>query len=156
MNCENLIEWLELLAEWREDAKAVVLQNAPGNSKYIAPSIQKEVREIIINRVRRKIREEVGDACFSILINEAQDQSGREQMTVIFRFVNSTGILTERFFAIKSVANTTSATLKKVIYDLLSEYNLQIHKIRGPKYDGASNMSGATRWSSLFYSVDSM
>ncbi|CAN0924746.1 Zinc finger MYM-type protein 1 [Linum grandiflorum] len=63
-------------------------------------------------------------------------------MVVILRFVNYAGILTERFFAIKSVANTTIVTLKKVICDLLSEYNLQLHKIRGQRYDGASNMSG--------------
>ncbi|CAN0829480.1 Zinc finger MYM-type protein 1 [Linum grandiflorum] len=142
LNRGNLIEWLELLTEWREDVKAVVLQNAPGNAKYIAPSIQKEILEIMANRVRRKIREEVGDACFSILVDEAQDQAGLEQMAVILRFVNSAGILTERFFAIKSVANTTAVTLKKVICDLLSEYNLQLHKIRGQGYDGASNMSG--------------
>ncbi|CAN0829476.1 Zinc finger MYM-type protein 1 [Linum grandiflorum] len=128
LNRGNLIEWLELLTEWREDVKAVVLQNAPGNAKYIAPSIQKEILEIMANRVRRKIREEVGDACFSILVDEAQDQAGLEQMAVILRFVNSAGILTERFF--------------KVICDLLSEYNLQLHKIRGQGYDGASNMSG--------------
>ncbi|CAN0900384.1 Zinc finger MYM-type protein 1 [Linum grandiflorum] len=142
LNRGNLIEWLELLTEWREDVKAVVLQNAPGNAKYIAPSIQKEILEIMANRVRRKIREEVGDACFSILVDEAQDQAGLEQMAVILRFVNSAGILTERFFAIKSVANTTAVTLKKVICDLLSEYNLQLHKIRGQGYDGASNMPG--------------
>ncbi|CAN0900385.1 Zinc finger MYM-type protein 1 [Linum grandiflorum] len=129
LNRGNLIEWLELLTEWREDVKAVVLQNAPGNAKYIAPSIQKEILEIMANRVRRKIREEVGDACFSILVDEAQDQAGLEQMAVILRFVNS-------------AANTTAVTLKKVICDLLSEYNLQLHKIRGQGYDGASNMPG--------------
>ncbi|CAN0925417.1 Zinc finger MYM-type protein 1 [Linum grandiflorum] len=127
MNRGNLIEWLELLTEWTEDVKAVVLQNAPGNAKYIAPNIQKEKLEIMANRVRRKIREEVGDACISILVDEAQDQAGLEQMTVIFRLVNSAGILTEGFFAIKSVANTTTVTLKKK---------------RGQRYDGASNMSG--------------
>ncbi|CAN0846966.1 Zinc finger MYM-type protein 1 [Linum grandiflorum] len=63
-------------------------------------------------------------------------------MAVILKFVNSVGILTERFFAIKSVANPTEVTLKKVICDLLSKYNLQLHKIRGQGYDGASNMSG--------------
>ncbi|CAN1146139.1 Zinc finger MYM-type protein 1, partial [Linum perenne] len=45
-------------------------------------------------------------------------------------------------FAIKSVANTSSATLKQVIFDALSEYNLQVDKLRGQGYDGASNMSG--------------
>ncbi|CAN1314141.1 Zinc finger MYM-type protein 1 [Linum perenne] len=142
LNRGNLIEWIEFLMEWREDVKAVVLKNAPGNAKYISPLIQKELLSIMANQVRCKIREEVGDAYFSILVDEARDESGREQMAIILRYVTSNGILTERFFAIKSVVNTYAATLKQVISDALSEYNLQVEKLRGQGYDGASNMSG--------------
>ncbi|CAN1773946.1 Zinc finger MYM-type protein 1 [Linum perenne] len=142
INRGNLIEWLEHLAEWREDVKSVVLKNAPGNAKYTSPLIQKELLAIMANRVRCAIREEVGDASFSILVDEAQDAAGREQMAIILRFVNSSGVLTERFFGIKSVVNTTSATLKEVICGMLSEHNLPIQKLRGQGYDGASNMSG--------------
>ncbi|CAN1129384.1 Zinc finger MYM-type protein 1 [Linum perenne] len=63
-------------------------------------------------------------------------------MALILRFVNSAGILTERFFAIKGVSETSSETLKQVICDVLSQYNLQVEKLRGQGYDGASNMSG--------------
>ncbi|CAN0917609.1 Zinc finger MYM-type protein 1 [Linum grandiflorum] len=63
-------------------------------------------------------------------------------MSIILRFVNSRGILTERFFALKSVSETSADTLKQVISGVLSKYNLQIDKIRGQGYDGASNMSG--------------
>ncbi|CAN1269423.1 Zinc finger MYM-type protein 1 [Linum perenne] len=142
LNRGNLIEWLEHLAEWREDVKSVVLKNAPGNAKYTSPLIQKELLAIMANRVRCAIREEVGDASFSILVDEAQDAAGREQMAIILRFVNSSGVLTERLFGIKSVVNTTSATLKEVICGMLSEHNLPIQKLRGQGYDGASNMSG--------------
>ncbi|CAN1286332.1 Zinc finger MYM-type protein 1 [Linum perenne] len=142
LNRGNLIEWLEHLAEWREDVKSVVLKNAPGNAKYTSPLIQKELLAIMANRVRCAIREEVGDASFSMLVDEAQDAAGREQMAIILRFVNSSGVLTERFFGIKSVVNTTSATLKEVICGMLSEHNLPIQKLRGQGYDGSSNMSG--------------
>ncbi|CAN1322086.1 Zinc finger MYM-type protein 1 [Linum perenne] len=142
LNRGNLIEWIEFLMEWREGVKAVVLKNAPGNAKYISPLIQKELLSIMANKVRCKIREEVGDAYFAILVDEARDESGREQMAIILRYVNSNGILTERFFAIKSVADPSAATLKQVISDALSEYNLQVEKLRGQGYDGASNMSG--------------
>ncbi|CAN1841426.1 Zinc finger MYM-type protein 1 [Linum perenne] len=142
LNRGNLIEWIEFLMEWREDVKAVLLKNAPGNAKYISPLIQKELLSIIANKVRCKIRVEVGDAYFAILVDEARDESGREQMAIILRYVNSNGILTERFFTIKCVADTSAATLKQVISDALSEYNLQVEKLRGQGYDGASNMSG--------------
>ncbi|CAN1242132.1 Zinc finger MYM-type protein 1 [Linum perenne] len=140
LNRGNLIEWLEHLAEWREDVVSVVLKNAHGNAKYTSPLIQKELLAIMVNRVRCARREEVGDASFSILVDEAQDAVGREQLVIILRFVNSFGVLTERFFGIKSVVNTTLATLKEVICGMLSEHNLPIQKLRGQGYDGASNM----------------
>ncbi|CAN1190219.1 Zinc finger MYM-type protein 1 [Linum perenne] len=141
MNRENVTEWIHFLTQWRSDVNDVALYNAPKNAKYISPDIQKEILAITANRVRWQIREEVGDSYFSILVDEAQDASGREQMALIFRFVNSAGILTERFFAIKGVSETSSETLKQVICDVLSQYNLQVEKLRGQGYDGASNMS---------------
>ncbi|XP_022849847.1 zinc finger MYM-type protein 1-like [Olea europaea var. sylvestris] len=68
-------------------------------------------------------------------------------MTIILRFVNSNGILTERFFAIKSVSDTTSLNLKNQISDVLVRFNLQVQNMRGQGYDGANNMHGS--WNGL-------
>ncbi|XP_074559959.1 uncharacterized protein LOC141816025 [Curcuma longa] len=118
----------------------VVLENAPKNAQYTAPEIQKEILHIMANRVRKMVREEVGDKYFCILVDEARDISKREQMAIILRFVNNHEILTERFFAIKSVSDTTSLNLKNEISNVLVHHNLQVKKIRGQGYDGASNM----------------
>src|SRR5262249_16902024 len=93
------------------------------------------------------IREEVGDSRFCILVDESKDESNREQMAIILRFVNSDGILVERFFDIVRVENTMALSLKKAISDVLAHYNLHIHNMRGQGYDGASNMRGA--WNGL-------
>ncbi|XP_022867911.1 uncharacterized protein LOC111387573 [Olea europaea var. sylvestris] len=92
------------------------------------------------NRVRRVIREEVGDGYFCIFVDEAQDASKREQMAIILRFVNGQGILTERYFDIKSVSDTTSSSLKNEIVNVLAQHELEVSKMRGQGYDGASNM----------------
>ncbi|XP_022856185.1 zinc finger MYM-type protein 1-like [Olea europaea var. sylvestris] len=99
------------------------------------------------NRVRRMIREEVGDGYFCILVDEAQDASKREQMAIILRFVNGQGILTGRYFDIKSVSDTTSSSLKDEIVNVLAQHELEVSKMRGQGYDGASNMQGA--WNGL-------
>ncbi|XP_052193863.1 uncharacterized protein LOC127802196 [Diospyros lotus] len=117
---------VQFAAESNLEIDNVVLQNAPQNAQYIAPSIQKEMLHIMANRVRRMIREKVGDECFCILVNEAQDASNREQMTIILRFVNCRGILIERFFHIKSVSNTISANLKNEISNILVQHELQL------------------------------
>ncbi|CAI0400675.1 unnamed protein product [Linum tenue] len=142
LNPGNVLAWIDFAAKLNDQIHGVVLRNAPGNAKYISPSIQKEILGIIAHRVRCKIREEIGDSCFSILVDEAVDEAGREQMYVILRYVSSHGILTERFFALKSVAETSAETLKQAICEVLSQYDLQIEKLRGQGYEGASNMSG--------------
>ena len=93
------------------------------------------------------IREDVGDERFCILVDEAKDESNQEQLVIILRFVNSCGILTERFFAIKSVSNTTSLNLKNEISDILARHDLQLSKMRGQGYNGANNMRGT--WNGL-------
>ena len=124
------------------EIKRVTLGNAPGNAKYISPSIQKEILNILGNQVRSMIREEVGDAKYCLLVDEAIDVSSMEQMAIILRFVDSVGKVRERFFKIVSVPNTTSQTLKNEISKVLTMCNLQVRNIRGQGYDGASNMRG--------------
>ena len=51
------------------------------------------------------------------------------------------------FFAIKSISDTTSSNLKKEISNVLVHHDLQVKKMRGQGYDGASNMRGA--WNGL-------
>ncbi|XP_042423624.1 zinc finger MYM-type protein 1-like [Zingiber officinale] len=146
-NRGNFLELVKAFAKMSTEINEVVLENAPKNAQYIAPEIQKEILHIMANRVRQMIRKEVGDKVFCILVDEAQDISKREQMTIILRFVNNHGILTERFFVIKSVSDTTSLNLKNEISNVLIHYDLQVKKIRGQGYDGASNMRGA--WNGL-------
>ncbi|XP_075507338.1 uncharacterized protein LOC142544154 [Primulina tabacum] len=146
-NRGNFLELVKAFAKMNIEIDEVVLENAPKNAQYIAPEIQKEILHIMANRVRQMVREEVGDKYFCILVDEARDISKREQMAIILRFVNNHGILTERFFAIKSVSDTTSMNLKNEISNVLVHHDLHVKKIRGQGYDGASNMRGA--WNGL-------
>ncbi|XP_074557570.1 uncharacterized protein LOC141813501 [Curcuma longa] len=147
LNRGNFIELLKFQAHLNDEIAKVVLHNAPQNAKYTSPQIQKEILHILANKVRIMIRDELGDAKFCILVDEAQDESKKEQMTLILRFVNNSGFLVERFFEILSVEDTTSANLKKSISDIFVQHNIQIHNMRGQGYDGASNMRG--EWNGL-------
>ena len=70
-NHENFLELVRDFTKMNTEIDEVVLENAPKNAQYIAPKIQKEILHIMANRVRQMIREEVGDRCFCILIDEA-------------------------------------------------------------------------------------
>ncbi|CAL9020865.1 unnamed protein product [Prunus brigantina] len=130
------------------EVEKVVLENAPGNAKYIASTIQKEILNIFANKVRKKIREEVGeDGKFCILVNEALDESKKEQMAIILRFVGRDGFIRERFFEIISVHDTNSSTLKTEICKVLGKHTLLVKNMHGQGYDGASNIRG--QWNGL-------
>ncbi|XP_028122974.1 zinc finger MYM-type protein 1-like [Camellia sinensis] len=93
------------------------------------------------------IFDEVAGGYFCIFVNESQDESKKEQMTLILRYVKNDGLLGERFFDIMGVENTSALTLKKEISNILSRFNLLIQNMGCQGYDGASNMRG--EWNGL-------
>lgn len=97
--------------------------------------------------MKKSIREEIGDSKFCIVVDEARDESKKEQMALVLRFVDKVGLIQERFFDVAHVKDTTSLTLKEAICDILSRHNLDVSNIRGQGYDGASNMRG--EWNGL-------
>ncbi|KAK3226191.1 hypothetical protein Dsin_006053 [Dipteronia sinensis] len=105
---------IKLCTTLNEGIAIICLNNAPKNIKYTSPTIENELLTIFANQVRKKIREEVGDAKFSILIDEALDESNREQMAIILRFVDRDGFIRELFFQVVGVDETSAPTLKNV------------------------------------------
>ncbi|PNX86613.1 repressor of the inhibitor of the protein kinase-like protein, partial [Trifolium pratense] len=146
-NRGNFLELVKLLASYNDEVAKAVLNNAQQNAKYTSPKIQKKLLEIIASRVRKHIREEIGDSKFCILVDEARDESNKEQMALVLRFVDKFGLIQERFFDVAHVKDTTALTLKKKVCDILSRHKLDVSNLRGQGYDGASNMRG--EWNGL-------
>ncbi|XP_015931462.1 uncharacterized protein LOC107457795 [Arachis duranensis] len=138
---------LKFLGSYNERVKKNVLENAPKNAKYTSNDVQKEILHILAIKVRNSIREEIGDAKYCIIVDEARDESKKEQMTIVLRFVTLDDFVKERFFDLVHVTDTCATTLKKELISVLSHYNLQVKNIRGQGYDGASNMRG--EWNGL-------
>lgn len=74
-NRGNFIELVDSYGRMNEEVAQVTLENSPRNASYTSPKIQKEILNILANRVRRKVREEVGESKFCILVDEALDES---------------------------------------------------------------------------------
>ncbi|KAH9708287.1 TTF-type domain-containing protein [Citrus sinensis] len=91
-------------------------------SRYLAlqGSAFREILYIYSMKVRKTIREEIGDL-------------KKEQMTIVLRFVDKDRIVRKRFFGLVHVFETSAQTLKKERYFVL--------------YDGVSNMQG--EWNGL-------
>ncbi|KAL7596353.1 hypothetical protein Lser_V15G28107 [Lactuca serriola] len=146
-NRGNFLQLLKLLASYNDEVANVILENAPYNSKYTSGDIQKEILSIIANKVRKHIRSEVGDSYFCVMVDESRDESKKEQMAIVLRFVDAEGIIQERFLDLVHVRDTLSLTLKTNMWRQLLHYQFDVSKIRGQGYDGASNMRG--EWNGL-------
>ncbi|KAL6527496.1 hypothetical protein OROGR_016586 [Orobanche gracilis] len=85
INKGNFLEMLEALGEFSTELKELFCR-APKYASYTSPMIQKEILNIISNKVRRVICEEIGGGRFCLLVDEALDQSHKEQMSVVLRF----------------------------------------------------------------------
>ena len=97
-NHENFIELIKFLVFYDQNVANVVLENAPENAQYISPSIQKKILFIFVRKIRATIYEKIDDSKFCDIIDEAQDESKREQMAIVLRFVDKEGCMQERFF----------------------------------------------------------
>uniref|UniRef100_A0A0D3E7B5 TTF-type domain-containing protein n=1 Tax=Brassica oleracea var. oleracea TaxID=109376 RepID=A0A0D3E7B5_BRAOL len=92
--------------------------------------------------VIESVIQEVGHDIFCLLVDESADVSDKEQMAVVFRFVDNHGIVKERFIGLVHVKETSSLSLKCDVDSLFAKYGLSMKKLRGQGYDGASNMKG--------------
>jgi len=146
-NRGNFLEMIELLASYNEQVGALVLGNASQNAKCTSHQIQKEILHIFVRNVQSSIRHEIGDARFYLIVDEARDESRREQISLVIRFVDRSRFIRERFLDIVHVKDTTVSTLKEEIFFVLSHHNLDVQNIMGQGYDGASNMRG--EWNGL-------
>nr|GME10607.1 zinc finger MYM-type protein 1-like [Ipomoea batatas]GME10639.1 zinc finger MYM-type protein 1-like [Ipomoea batatas] len=138
---------LSIVASFNDEVTKV-LDKAPRNASYTSPTIQKQILQVLATKVKSAIREEIGDAKFCIIVDEARDESKKEQMSIVLRFfVDRDGFIQERFFGVVHVKDTSASTLKECIFSILSRHNLDVQNIRGQGYDGAGNMRG--EWNGL-------
>ncbi|KAI5340636.1 hypothetical protein L3X38_019910 [Prunus dulcis] len=139
-NKGNYLELLQFLVDHDEKVKALVLENAPGNLKLIAPSIKKDLVNACNKECISLIMSDLKDRYFSIMMDEARDVSIKEQMAIMVRYVNNKGQIIERFVGVQHVTDTTSSALKKSIDEFFSFEGLSFSKLRGQGYNGDSNM----------------
>lgn len=90
-NQGNFLELIKFIASFNKDVNDVVLENAPQNAKYTSPDIQKDILRAFATNVQQAIRDEIGMAKYCLIVDESQDESKKEQMAIVVRFVDRNG-----------------------------------------------------------------
>jgi len=81
----------------------------------ISPVIQKDVVNCFAEEVVKFIIEEIDHDVFALLVDESADIYDKEQMAIIFRFVDKSGAVKERFVAVIHVKDIYSLSLKSAV-----------------------------------------
>jgi quinol monooxygenase YgiN len=127
---------IKILTSYNKEVKNVISENAPKNVKYTSSVVQKEILHVFAQKVQTTIQDEIGNSKFCLIV----DESKKEKIIIVVRFVDKEGFIKERFLDLVHVKDTTALTLKNSICIVLSDNNLIVQNIRGQGYDGASNM----------------
>ncbi|XP_055814477.1 uncharacterized protein LOC129884154 [Solanum dulcamara] len=108
----------------------------------ISSMIQKDIVSACKIETVKVILEELNGDYFALLVDESFDVSRKEQMAIVFRYIDRKGFVMERLIDIVHVQDTSVSSLKEAIVNLLAQHSLSPSSVRGQCYEGASNMQG--------------
>ena len=84
----NFLEHLRFLVDHNKDIKVVTLKNALDNIKLTILEIHKDIVRVAVIETINAIIRDLGNALFSISIDESRDLSRNEQMAIVFSYVD--------------------------------------------------------------------
>jgi len=114
-----------------------------GNVSYLSSTICEEFINILAEKVKHFIREELRDAkYYSVSIDSTPDLSHIDQLAVIIRYVRNDGNPIERFMTYINIHKHDGKYLYETLKSFLADNGIDLANCRGQTYDNASNMSG--------------
>ncbi|GBM46638.1 Zinc finger MYM-type protein 1 [Araneus ventricosus] len=123
------------------------LMNSGGRSMYTSSFILNELintfGHLIQSQIVRNVRKSI---FYSVLADETTDISQIEQFSLCVRYVEDQSYkIREDFLTFVHVNDVTGAGLANTVLETLSILGLDLKKMRGQGYDGASTMRGRFR-----------
>jgi len=145
----NFLRTVKLVAEFDPILKSVFDNEKKNKIKYLSPTIQNELIEILASNVRQIICNEISTCSsgFSIIMDSTQDITKVDRVSIIIRYViidHEIHVLQvkESFIGFYKIDQHGAQDYENLIYKVLSDTNLDIKKCKGQGYDGASVMKG--------------
>ena len=141
-NRGNFVEVVTLLSHW-DDTLAEYMESGARNCTYLSNRAQNDLIAAMAKYVLGKIVEEAKLAQeLTVMMDETTDVSGKEQVSVMIRFVDGEGNVQERLLGFCVVDRPNAENLFQILKDTLAKHDLSISNVIGQCYDGASTMSG--------------
>lgn len=143
----NFLGIMELLAEFDPFLAVHIKKHGnpgTGNPSYMSKTIYEEIIHEMAKKVRTTIIAEVKLAkYFSVSVDSTPDLSHIDQLTIIVRYVSSSGCPTEKFLGFIPVESHSGENLSNLLFNFLEEEcGMIMSNLRGQSYDNAPNMAG--------------
>lgn len=138
------------LLHYQADHNALLaehLKKGDPRTKYTSNKIQNELIDICGNEIKAQIINKCNQApFFGFMADEATDSATMEQMALCLRYFDSDSKdVEENFIGFAQCESTSGESLSEAFLTQLRNSGVNLEKLRGQGYDGASNMSGKFR-----------
>ena len=113
------------------------------NAEYHCPKIQNDLIAAVGKWIQQKLTQETKvTKCFTVCSDEGTDVANKEQLPLIIRFVDQSGMIREEFleFVLCDTGASGQAIADKIKFTL-EKLTLDLNDLRGQGYDGAGNIS---------------
>lgn len=142
-NRGNFIELLHMRAKDNDIIKQYFIDKER-RFRYIHPEFQNIFLSLMAKNVQQSLISNIKEAgIYSILVDETQDISRHEQVSICVRYVTESFEPTEVFLGFFKTHSTNAESLVALIKEVLKNNDLNIQNIRGQCYDGAASMRGS-------------
>ena len=112
--------------------------------KHMHHDNQNEMLELMAHQVLRRILDDTHTSPFlAVMVDETRDQSNKEQLTLVLRWVSDDFTVSEEFVGLYYLSVTDAQSIVDAINDAFLRFQIPFTKLRGQCYDGCSTMAGA-------------
>ncbi|KAM4697848.1 zinc finger MYM-type protein 1-like [Rhinophrynus dorsalis] len=122
------------------------LENAPVNARYTSVRVENELITLCEEILREDLVSLVNKSNgFSVIADESADISGKEQMSIGVRFVDTSStiaVIKEEFLGFATLKDMDAISVANMILATCSKFGLNLEKLHGQGYDGCSTMAG--------------
>ena len=116
----------------------------PANATYTSHDIQNDIIQLMADAVTKYIVDEVSGAKFTIKVDGTRDPTGRENISIVIRYVSQDVTVKERLLCLATTEKFGASDLADVILEQIQSKGLDVNNILSQCYDGASVMSGCS------------
>ena len=117
--------------------------------KHMHHDNQNEMLELMAHQVLRRILDDTHTSPFlAVMVDETRDQSNKEQLTLVLRWVSDDFTVSEEFVGLYYLSVIDAQSIVDAIKDAFLRFQIPFTKLRGQCYDGCSTMAGARAWCS--------